>query len=91
MKLIISPTKLIDVRFEGYIFQPYQSIKENLNKKAEYSSPFLYRYYSGLGAVVFNSPIGPISIGINYYDQYENPFSFFFHIGYIIFNRKSID
>ena len=91
LKLIISPTKFVDVRFEGYIFQPYQSIKENSDKKAEYSSPFLYRYYSGLAAAVINSPIGPISIGINYYDQYENPFSFFFHIGYIIFNRKSID
>lgn len=91
LKLIISPTKFVDFRFEGYIFQPYQSIKENSDKKAEYSSPFLYRYYSGLAAAVINSPIGPISFGINYYDQYENPFSFFFHIGYIIFNRKSID
>ena len=80
LKLIISPTKFVDVRFEGYIFQPYQSIKENSDKKAEYSSPFLYRYYSGLAAAVINSPIGPISIGINYYDQYENPFSFFKYI-----------
>ena len=44
-----------------------------------------------MAALVYSSPLGPLSLSVNYYDQYENPFSFLFHFGYIIFNRKSID
>jgi NTE family protein len=90
IKAITSPSRSFDIRLEGYIFQPVQSIR-NVNGKAEFSSPFLYRHFAGMAAVVYNSPLGPLSVGMNYYDQYENPFSFFFHFGYIIFNRKSID
>src|SRR5690606_6221511 len=91
IKAITSPTRSFDIRLEAYVFQPYQSILENSQGKAYYSTPFLYRYFSGMAALVYNSAIGPISIGLNYYDQYNNSFSPFFHIGYIIFNRKSID
>jgi NTE family protein len=90
LKAITSLSRAIDFRLETYAFQPVQTIK-NLDGKPVYSSPFLYRNFIGLAALVYNSPIGPVSAGLNYYDQYENPFSFFFHMGYIIFNRKSID
>lgn len=91
IKAITTPFKSFDVRLEAYLFQPVNSIVNNGFGRAEYSSPFLNQRFSGLATAVYNSPIGPISAGVNYYDQYENPFSFFFHIGYIIFNRKSID
>lgn len=92
LKAITSPAKSFDIRIEAYVFQPYQSIRENSKTgKAEYSSPFLYRYLSGMAALVYNSAVGPISIGINYYDQKENAISPFFHIGYIIYNHKSIE
>jgi NTE family protein len=91
IKTITSPTKNLDIRLEAYIFQPYQSIRENSKGEAEYAAPFLYRYFSGMAALVYNSPIGPVSVGINYYDQNKYSFSPFFHIGYIIYNHKSIE
>lgn len=91
IKAITSPAKSFDIRLEAYIFQPYRSIQENLKGKAEYTSPLLYRYFSGTATLVYTSAIGPISIGVNYYDQNQNVFSPFFHIGYIIFNNKSSD
>lgn len=91
VKFISSPFRNIDIRVEAYVFQPVQAIREDKNGKAYYTSPFLYRYLSGLAALVYNSPVGPISIGLNYYDQSVNPLSPFFHVGYIIFNKKSID
>ena len=90
-KAIATPIKNIDIRAEAYLFQPIESILKTDNGGSKYSTPFLYRHFSGLTAVVYNSPIGPISAGVNFYDQDDNSFSFFFHIGYIIFNRKSID
>lgn len=91
IKAISSPFNNINLRIEAYIFQPYQSILNTKEGTAKYSEPLLYRYFSGVTSLVYNSPIGPISIGLNYYDANPNPFSFFFHIGYIIFNRKSIE
>lgn len=91
LKLIASPLKNIDMRFEGYIYQPIYSIIKNKQEKAEYTTPFLYQHFLGMGALVYHSPIGPLSLGVNYYDRTENTFSFFFHIGYTIYNKKSID
>jgi NTE family protein len=91
LKAIATPYKNLDIRFEGYLFQPVYSIVKSKENKANYSTAFLYRHFLGMGALVYHTPIGPISIGVNYYDKNENSFSFFFHFGYTIYNKKSID
>lgn len=91
VKLITTPVKNFDIRFEVYAMQPFQSIIKNSEGKAEWSTPFLYVHYIGMATAVYNTPLGPFSVGVNYYDKNQNPFSLFFHFGYIIFNKKSID
>lgn len=91
LKTIATPYNNIDIRFEAYMYQPVLSILKKADNTATYSTPFLYRHFLGMGALVYNSPIGPISIGVNYYDKNDNSFSFFFHFGYTIYNKKSID
>lgn len=90
-KAIASPFKNVDFRFEAYVFQPVYSIRKTKDNKAEFSTPFLYRHFLGMGAFVYHSPIGPLSVGVNYYDKNDNSFSFFFHFGYTIYNKKSMD
>ena len=90
-KLIFNPLNKFDVRIEGYVFQPFQSIVKNNSNRAEYSINFLYRYVTGMAALVYHTPIGPVSTSINYYLGEKNPFSFLFHFGYTIFNKKAID
>ena len=90
-KAIATPYKNLDIRFEGYVFQPVVSILRTTDGKATYSKPFLYHHFLGMGALVYHTPIGPISIGVNFYDKNENSFSFFFHFGYTIYNKKSMD
>lgn len=91
LKAIATPFKNFDLRFEGYFYQPVYSILKSSDGKATYSTPFLYNHFLGMAAFVYHSPIGPLSLGINYYDKTDNNFSFFFHIGYTIYNKKSID
>jgi NTE family protein len=91
LKAITTPVRGLDIRLEAYLYQPVLSILKTPNNTARYSSPFLYRYFSGMAAAVYNTAVGPVSIGVNYYDQKDYPFSFFFHFGYIIFNKRSID
>ena len=91
LKAIATPYKNFDLRFEGYFYQPVYSILKTADGKANYSAPFLYNHFLGMAAFVYHSPVGPLSIGVNYYDKTDNNFSFFFHIGYTIYNKKSID
>lgn len=91
IKTIATPYKNLDIRVEGYLYQPVYSILKDKDGKAEYSTPFLYRHFLGMGAVVYHTPVGPLSVGVNYYDKNDNSFSFFFHFGYTIYNKKSID
>jgi NTE family protein len=90
-KLIVSFKPNIDLRFEGYIFLPYQAIND-VNNLAVYSKPFASRHYIGVASIVYNSPIGPVGLSLNYFDSDPiNSFSILFHIGFLIFNEKSIN
>lgn len=92
IKAITTPYRGIDIRLEAYLFQPVLSIiKDGTTNKPKYSTPFLYRHFIGSAVAVYNTALGPFSLGVNYYDRNANSFSFFFHFGYILFNRKSID
>lgn len=91
IKMILHPIRQIDFRIEGYIFQPYQSIIQKPDLTAELSTPFLYQYIVGMAALVYHTPVGPLSIGVNYYHDEIQPFTFLFHFGYTIFNRKSLE
>jgi len=91
IKAITTPVKNLDLRIEAYMMQPFNSILEDVNSKAKYSLPFLYRHFVGMATAVYNTPLGPLAVGVNYYDKNQNPVSVFVHFGYIIFNKKSID
>jgi NTE family protein len=91
MKMIFHPIRQIDLRLEGYVFQPYQSIVKNADLTASLTQPLLYRYIVGMAALVYHTPVGPLSLSVNYYHEEVQPFTFLFHFGYTIFNRKSIE
>ncbi len=87
-KTVTTFFKKFDLRFEAYWFQPMQSLI-NQNNTTAFSTPLLYQNISGCGTLVFNSPLGPVAFSVNYYNRAENNFTFFFHFGYPIFNRRS--
>ncbi len=91
LKNIINIKKNIDLRMEGYIFQPYQEILPTLGLDANIGKPFQKRYIILSTGAIYHSPVGPISLSVNYYAKRENPFSILFHFGYIIFNKKAIN
>ncbi|MBL7923875.1 MAG: patatin-like phospholipase family protein [Bacteroidia bacterium] len=90
LKNIFSISEDFDVRIEGYLFQPFQEILKASNYHPYYGDAFQKRYYAGTVNAVYQSPIGPISLALNYIETREKPFSLMFHLGYLIFNRRSI-
>jgi NTE family protein len=91
IKFVISIRKNIDLRAEGYIFQPYQSLVKTADLNTEYSQPFAFQHFISTTALVWHTPVGPMSLGVNYYDHIKNPFSILFHFGYIMFNKRALD
>lgn len=89
MKGILTPIKNLDLRLEAYVFQPYREILKTPENKAELGDPFDVRYYIFSGRFVYHAPIGPISVGINYFEKMEEPWLFNVQLGYYIFNRKA--
>lgn len=93
---IISFAKNLELRLEGYIYQPYQEIiEETADHSAKYGEPFSRRFLIGSANLVFISPVGPLSFAGNYfYDREkrtEKSISLLFHLGFLIFNRGALD
>ena len=91
LKLVLRIYKKIEYRLEGYVFQPYQEILQNPDDFSAYYGPeFSDRSYMASTAMVYNSPLGPVSVSVNYYDKTPDLFTINFNFGYIIFNRRAI-
>lgn len=82
----------LDFRLEGYVFQPYRDlVKVDSTLKTDYGKAFARQFYIGSSGFVFHSPLGPISLFVNYYHERKNPFSLLFHFGYIIFSKSATE
>ncbi len=80
--------KNFDYRLEGYLFMVQDALRMNtLTGKTEYSNQILF-YPMASTAFVYRTPLGPISINLNYFSAEVNPLSFFVKFGYLIFNRR---
>ncbi len=91
LKFIINIRKNLEFRTEAYIFQPIQALEKTTDLKTTYSKTLALQHYIGTSGLVWHTPIGPMSLSVNYYDQVKNPFSILFHFGYIIFNKRALE
>jgi NTE family protein len=91
LKLVVKLYKKVEYRLEGYVFQPYQEIRENSDDFTAYYGPkFQDRSYMASTAVVYSSPLGPVSLSVNYYDKMPDLFTINFNFGYILFNKRAM-
>ena len=91
VKTVISFTSRLELRLEGYIYQPHRIIVQNNDLTASYGKAFAKRYFMASAVLVFHTPIAPIAVSANFYDQSTNPISIIFTTGFLIFNRRAFD
>nr|WP_299345702.1 ATP phosphoribosyltransferase regulatory subunit [uncultured Maritalea sp.] len=91
LKNIFQITKNMQFRVEGYLFQPHQNILQNANKEAYYGKVWDEGHIIYSSSLVYKTPLGPIALNANYYEQFEDHWSFMFHFGYILFKKKSLE
>ncbi|WP_375579272.1 patatin-like phospholipase family protein [Marivirga tractuosa] len=89
LKYQIELYKNFDFRLEGHAFKPLFKWEENENL-VSYTGLIPDYYFSGMGALFYKSPIGPISLSAHYYDD-NSPFLLLFNIGYLMFNKKPLE
>lgn len=90
LKMVMRIYKKIEYRLEGYLFQPYRAVIENPDHTASLGPQFSDRAYMASTSVVYNSPLGPVSLGVNYYDKQSESWTLNFNFGYIIFNKRAL-
>jgi NTE family protein len=91
IKGIYVPAKRIDIRLEGYAFVPVSSIIE---EKPQIPGEKLLDgtiQFAGTLNGIYHTPIGPVSISLNYYESLENHWSVMFHAGILLFNKRSFE
>lgn len=91
LQAIVSIYKSLDLRLEGYIYQPYREYLEMRDQTTKYGEAFEKRYFAGSMVLVWHGPFAPVSVSLNYYEKYDQPFSFMLNIGYLIFNKKAVN
>ncbi|MCB0400445.1 MAG: patatin-like phospholipase family protein [Flavobacteriales bacterium] len=83
--------KNFQLRLEGYLFQPFQEILSDNQNKAYHGTVWQLQQFIISSAAVYNTPLGPIAVNLNYYEGFDEPWSFLFHFGYLIYNKKSLE
>lgn len=77
------------LRLEGYAFAPLHEISRGEDYRAIRSDRFMKNvYFQGLAAMVYQTGIGPASIGLNYYDKPGTRWFLMFNFGYTLFNKR---
>jgi NTE family protein len=87
---VTSLNKNLDVRTEAHVFNAFGRIEQSEDNRPSFDYKLKQRYQLA-GALVYHSPLGPVSVSLNYYDKKEQPYSFIFSFGYVIYNRSARD
>ncbi len=90
LKNIFRITENFNLRLETFAYQPFQEILKRGNYKPYYGDAFNKRYFIASLNAVYYSPLGPVSVAGNYIEGRENEISILFHLGYLLFNRRSL-
>lgn len=89
LNFVFTPLKNLDVRIDGYYFQPFKTIIQNDDGTFNYSKLFKGERYVLSGSAIYHSPVGPVRLTLNYFHRAEQPLIFQFSFGYLLFNERS--
>jgi len=91
MRNVFSLYHKLDLRLEGYLFKPFDYLQEDSSQEAYVTREFNKVFFAGTAGLVFHSPVGPVSLSVNYYDDDENQLGVLLHVGFLLFNRHPLE
>lgn len=87
-KNVYSINKNLDFRLEGYLCVVKDALEKDAVTTRTISSANIQYNPMASSVLVYRTPIGPVSVNLNYFSGEDQPLSFFFKLGYLIFNRR---
>lgn len=91
IKNVFSVRKNLDFRLEAHALLPYREF-EKVGFQGVSLAPALSKWhYAGTAGLVYHTPAGPISVSYNLYDDPVKRHGVLLHLGYLIYNKRSLD
>jgi hypothetical protein len=81
----------LDFRLEGYLFKPFKAILEGETQDVRLNADLAKIHFTGTAGLVLHSTVGPISLSVNYYDDKESELGVLLHVGFLLFNKTSME
>jgi NTE family protein len=88
---VFSIRKNLDFRLEGYVFKPFERVVARPDQRPTLSQDLVRFYLAGTAGLVLHSSVGPISLSVNYYNDRENQLGALLHVGFLLFQRTSLN
>ncbi|PKP01521.1 MAG: hypothetical protein CVU14_05055 [Bacteroidetes bacterium HGW-Bacteroidetes-9] len=89
-KNVYSLWKNLDIRLDAYVFMPTRAIEQLPVTRVAVSASEIKLWPMANTSIVYFSPLGPISLSLNYFNGEKEPWSFFLKFGYLIFNKRPL-
>jgi NTE family protein len=81
----------IDLRLEGYVFKPFQSIEQTPDQSPAVNADFKDFFIAATAGLVLHSSVGPIGLSVNYYNDRQNQIGALLHVGFMLFHKNSME
>jgi NTE family protein len=91
LKNVLSIQRHLDLRAEGYVFLPYEKFEKIGFQGVGHATPLSNWQYAATLGLVYHTPVGPISFSYNIYDDPIKRNGVLLHLGYLIYNKRSIE
>ncbi len=88
---VFSIRKNLDFRLEGYVFKPFERLVKQQDQRPALSQDLIRFYLAGTAGLVLHSSVGPISLSVNYYNDKENQLGALLHVGFLLFQKTSLN
>jgi NTE family protein len=90
-RMVFALQKRLDLRLEGYLFKPFEYLQKGSNQETITTSAINKIFFTSSAGLVLHSPIGPLSLSVNYYDDKENQLGVLLHLGFLLYNKHALD
>ena len=91
LKNIFKLRRSLEARIEGYLFLPFKEIAQYGIQQARNDAAFSELHYAGTAGLVYQTALGPVSLSYNLYDDPVKRNGVLLHLGFIIYNKRSIE
>ena len=91
LKNVINVLKNLDLRIEGYTYLPFQEFQLVAPQSTQFGKYFSDRHYAATAGWVYHTIGGPVNLSLNYYDDEQNRFGVMFHVGFLLYNKRSFE